>query len=219
MIRLLREDRRRVLYREDMLETGIPERYWRVTLEGVTAVVGAEGPLAVKLQAYLDRIEDNARRGIGLLLSGLNGTGKTAAAVIVAKEYKRRGATVLFVTAGDVLDYKIDGHWWSDDTSYWEWCREVDVLVLDDLGKGGASGYEATMWDQLLRYRHQRGYVTILTTNLALDGAGADREAGLAAALKRSTLEVLKESVWPLRVGGVNRRDAAARDVALQHVG
>jgi DNA replication protein DnaC len=166
--------------------------------------------LANTLAAYMRNWQENRRNGLGIILSGLNGTGKTCAAVWVGQEFRRWGQSVLFVSAADVRDFKFDGTWFSDDTTYWEWIREVDVLVLDDLGKGDdTSGFNQVMWDQLLRHRHDHRYVTIITTNLAISSTETNKGFGLDTALKKSTMEVLKENMLPLRINGDNRRDAA----------
>jgi hypothetical protein len=202
---------RRPLVREDVRQMDLPVHFWYVRRDQITAQIGGDGggALADRIDAYLEAWRQNRRAGRGFLFVGANGVGKTAAAVVIGKAFKGHGETVLFVSAGTVMSAKIEGTWWSDDTTYWEWCKEVDVLILDDLGKGSdGSGYAAIMWDELLRHRHDHRYVTIITTNLALTSAEADDGIGLDKVLKRSTIEVLKESVTPLRLHGVNRRDA-----------
>jgi DNA replication protein DnaC len=205
---LAREQRRR-LEREDVVMMGLPPRFWDAKFGGITAQLGGdEGPLADRLAAYFRNMDEHRRRGVGVMLMGANGVGKSMSAAVIGMEYRRRGETVLFCSAADVLDYKINETWYSDDTTYWEWIREVDVLILDDLGKGEAkgSGYTQIMWDQLLRHRHDHRRVTIITTNV-MDMEDFD------GVLKTSTLEVLKEAVLPLRVHGENRRDAAVVDI------
>lgn len=207
---------RRMLEHEDIVHMALPRHFWNVRFSEITSQLdGDEGSLADKLGAYLRDWQENRRNGLGLIISGLNGTGKTCAAVVVGQEFRRRGQSVLFVSAADVRDLKFDGTWFSEDVTYWEWIREVDVLILDDLGKGDdTSGYNQVMWDQLLRHRHDHRYVTIITTNLAISGRETKRGVGLDTALKKSTMEVLKESMLPLRINGKNRRDAAV--VALR---
>ena len=205
---LAREQKRR-LEREDVLLMDLPVHFWGARFADITAQLdGDEGPLADRITAYFRSAEEHRARGIGLMIMGPNGVGKSMAAVVVGLEYKRLGETVLFVSAGDVLDHKMAGTWYSDDTTYWEWIRSVDVLLLDDLGKGEAKGggYSQIMWDQLLRHRHDHRRVTIITTNIV-------EMADFEGILKRSTLDVLKESVMPLRLHGENRRDAAVVDI------
>lgn len=204
---MAREQRRR-LEREDVELMALPPHFWTVRFNQITAQLdGNEGALAAKIRAYFEAGQENRRRGLGLMLVGPNGCGKSCAAAWMGMEYKRLGETVLWVSAIDVLDHKMQGTWYSEDTTYWQWIRDVDVLILDDLGKGDkGSGYHQILWDQLLRHRHDQRRVTIITTNVA----EVDEWAGI---LKRSTLEVLKESVLPLYLHGVNRRDAAVVDI------
>lgn len=211
---------KRALTLEDLQVMAVPRRFWNVRFGGITAMVdGRQGPLADKVSSYAQRWEQNLRDGVGMLLSGPNGVGKTAAAVVVAIAYKRWGATVLFVSACDMLKMRIEDQWFSEDVTWWQWAREVDVLLLDDLGKGSdGSGFAMTMWDELLRYRHDQRYVTIITTNLALSNAETIDGEWLGKVLKPSTLAVLKEAVVPLRVHGRDRRDEAVAAIAAQYV-
>ena len=57
-----------------------------------------------------------------------------------------------------------------DALSTMEWVTQSPVLVLDDVGKehSSKSGWSASVLDQVLRYRHNEGRPTIITTNLAL---------------------------------------------------
>lgn len=205
----------RTLDAEDIRHMDLPRRFWYVRKDGITANLdGNEGPLRDRIDRYVQHLEENRRNGLGLMFSGPNGVGKTAAAVCVGMEYKRRGHAVLFAPASEMLGRKIDGMWWSEDSTYWDWAKEVDVLILDDLGKGeDRGGYSQIMWDQLMRYRHDRHYVTIITTNLLVRGAESPDGIGVDTVLKPSTLEVMKECIHPLRLHGVNRRDAAAAEI------
>ena len=82
---------RRELNKDDLLRMKIPKRYWDMKFEYISdeSVHNDEvdedlaSPREV-VKKYLAKLEDMRKNGVGLLLWGKNGTGKTAAAVVVA---------------------------------------------------------------------------------------------------------------------------------------
>jgi DNA replication protein DnaC len=188
----------------------VPERYWDVRLDQVddTPVFNKErqeevpGPREICLK-YLLSLEEMRAEGMGLLLWGANGTGKSSAAVVVGKEFRRRGYTVLFLECADLKRLRINDELFDDEETYWERAASVDFLILDDLGKGVAdsTGFGVTLVDELLRYRNARKLVTFLTANVD------PREFESDLKLKRSTMSTLKECVYPVEVRGTDKRD------------
>ena len=54
------------------------------------------------------------------------------------------------------------------DDAFLQTCRSVDFLLIDDLGRehAGPTGFSATIFDNLIRYRTQHRLPTLFTTNL-----------------------------------------------------
>lgn len=201
---------RRDLVREDLIRMKVPERYWNARLDRVddTGVYNEEmgenvpGPREICLK-YMLALEGMRAEGMGLLLWGANGTGKSSMAVVVGKEFRRRGYTVLFLGCAELKRLKINDEMFDDEETYWERALSVDFLILDDLGKGimDNSGFGAALVDELLRYRNARKLVTFITSN-------ADpREFADDLGVKQSTMSTLKECVFPVEVRGSDQRD------------
>lgn len=147
---------------------------------------------------YKDRIiraEGKETCGLGLMLYGLPGRGKTTLANTLLQEVIRNidpavigygpGKAVVrpcyFITYNGLLDLKgdiMDDHDSEDELLYNGILGEsaddaynVRLLVLDDVGKehASASGWQKNMLHHVLRTRFNNGLPTIMTTNVKLD--------------------------------------------------
>ena len=103
-----------------------------------------------------------------LVLVGGNGCGKTHLVVAIAKCCLEDGATVLFAVVPDLLDYLRSTFAPSAEETYddeFRKMREVEVLILDDLGSEQSTGWATEKLFQLLNYRYNARLATIFTTN------------------------------------------------------
>jgi DNA replication protein DnaC len=139
-----------------------------------------------------------------LLLSGPTGRGKSGLAVSALRELIGRGQSGLFVPAPNLLD-RIRQSW--DETlgvkehEVVAAVRDVDVLVIDDLGKEQATDWVKTRLFVLLNDRYNAERRTIVTTNLS------DRElAQRVGEPVMSRIEDAAGGVYVLRLDGPNLR-------------
>jgi DNA replication protein DnaC len=106
----------------------------------------------------------------GLLLMGPSGVGKTHLAVASLKELIRRGHAGLFCDYRELLK-EIQGSYnpasESTEMRILEPIRNVEVLVLDDLGASKPSAWVLDIIGLVLNARYNDRRVTILTTNYA----------------------------------------------------
>ncbi len=109
-----------------------------------------------------------------LLLIGKNGCGKTHLAAAIANRHLARGSLVLFTVVTELLDH-LRATFAPNSTEVYDQLfarmREAELLVLDDLGAQQSSPWANEKLFQLLNYRYNSRFPTIITTNnLGLQG-------------------------------------------------
>jgi DNA replication protein DnaC len=150
---------RRALTPADFARMCLPEAHWRAKLQGV------QGSVQQVVHNYLFKIESYISRGVGLFIVGEGGVGKTSIAALVAKEARMRGHTVFFTPVyamREAVKARIE---FDSDVSYLKRCRDVDVLVLDDLTLTDLAGFDARLVDELVHFRKQSRRLTVITTS------------------------------------------------------
>ena len=119
--------------------------------------------------------QDYARDPQGwLIFIGRNGCGKTHLAAAIANHCLARGSLVLFSTVIELLDH-LRATYVPTSTEVYDQLfakmREAELLVLDDLGAQQSSPWANEKLFQLLNYRYNSQFPTIITTNnLGLQG-------------------------------------------------
>lgn len=192
----------------DMSRMLIPERYWECTLDGISdEAIGVISPRTM-VKRYLDRLDEFMAGGIGLLLWGANGRGKTGMAVVLAKWSRRHGYKVLFMEAAELKRCVIEKIAFDEVETMWERASMVDMLVLDDFGKGSKdrTGFGARVIDQLIRHRSANKRATMITTNMDTDQ--------IADEMKESTMHTFQECIIPCHVEGVDRRNVSRSNLS-----
>lgn len=109
------------------------------------------------------------KKTMGLYIFGQVGSGKTHLACGIANELIRGGVEVLFVVVPDYLD-EIK-HSWDRGSDYNEKeildsAREVEVLIMDDLGAHSYSEWTKGKIYTILNYRLNNSLPTVITSNL-----------------------------------------------------
>jgi DNA replication protein DnaC len=103
-----------------------------------------------------------------LFLVGPNGCGKTHLAAAIANQCLDAGSVVLFATVPDLLDH-LRAAFAPDASEVYDQLfgrmREAEVLVLDDLGTQQSSPWASEKLFQLLNYRYNAGFPTVITAN------------------------------------------------------
>lgn len=160
---------RRTLVEDDLQRMNLPEDFWRVK---VTEVAEQVRPT---VERFLFRIEEFLSRGVGLILSGGPGVGKTGIASLVCKEARSRGFTAFFVSVWDLRDGIRSRTMFDDEESVLDRCKDVDVLVIDGLRQSDATEpfFKSRDLEELVAFRNERRRMTVVTTRMGKTEIGS----------------------------------------------
>lgn len=184
------------------LASGVGVTYQRLSWDDY---VGDEDVLALCAK-YVDNAPQYVSRGVGLLLYGSFGSGKTLAMNLLIKQLIHKGYDCYATTFASMIELFASG-WRSPEEQKWYQRKVVqtDVLLLDDLGRElrTDSKLSESTFDDVLRTRVQTGKVTFITTNLS----PGEMKRGYGSAV----LSLLQESAIVREVQGGDFRPIANR--------
>lgn len=115
---------------------------------------------------YADHYQDDERNC--LLLVGGYGTGKTHLAASIANKLMDNGIPVLFDTFSGHLN-KLKTEFNGGRSVYLEQMKNVDMLILDDIGKEKISEWSQSIMFDVINFRYEHLLPIVLTTNLRND--------------------------------------------------
>lgn len=147
----------------------IPELFWPTT-------IGKIPDTARHKKAVLDYVatmHETETKGLGLILAGAYGSGKSALACCLLMEAMRRGPVrCYYVPAADIPSMAIEKPMSPSGESVWELlCGRAQFLVIDDMGDGRATDWTSNSFTRVLNARRNNIRPTYITTNKSLEGS------------------------------------------------
>jgi DNA replication protein DnaC len=163
---------------------------------------------------YVENREAYIGRGLGLVLTGSRGTGKTLLANLLVKDLISHGVTCYATTFSDMIESFAEG-WRDREVSRWfsQRVRNAQVLLIDDLGRERNKGPESVgdnMLESTIRYRVANNLPTLITTNLT--------EADVGTGYGGHTMSLLSEKAIFLPVPGADARKHAVPSRAMKEI-
>jgi DNA replication protein DnaC len=155
---------RRSLSPSDFARMNIPEEFWKVRIQGVPESIRGN------IERYMVRFDDLRDKGVGIFLTGPVGVGKTAIASLVLKEARSRGYTAYFTGVWELREAVKAKVSFDDSSSILDRCRDVDVLVLDNLREEDDKEYVVNVrsLEDIIAYRKSKKRPTIITTRIPI---------------------------------------------------
>ena len=139
----------------------MPAALWRFESAAVTT------PQLAKARGYAQNWDEFKKAGIGLLLFGNVGTGKSYAADCIANALIDRLESVLFVGMSDVVN-RMQGNFGTDRDSYMTSLMRPELLILDDLGAERNTSFGKERVFDVINRRRLTGKPMIITTNIPI---------------------------------------------------
>lgn len=154
--------------RARQLEARIPRRYREISFEHSDVIdIERRCPAQVReLRAFVRDIDANLDAGRGLWLAGGFGTGKTALAMIVAKEAIRAARSTAIYSCPRLLSVireSIDGR---GVLGVLDRLAEVDLLQIDDLGAEYRTDWALEQLYSIVNARYADQRSIVITSNL-----------------------------------------------------
>ena len=139
-------------------------------------------------EMYVDRFDNERRKGRGLLFMGKPGTGKTFLASCIANALMERLYSCVIVSVPYLVDRFRD---FDTRDSAFELINTVDLAVFDDLGAEYSSAFACDKMFQVVNCRYEAKKPSIFTTNLTYEKMKASDNISLARIFER----ILERSV------------------------
>lgn len=155
-----------------------------------------------EIRAYLRDLPGMVERGMGLMIRGRNGTGKTALAILLLCEIRRLHRSCLFITSEDLRLAALERTVFDDEQTIVERATTVGALLIDDIGKEHQPkdpSFSQKGLENILRTRSNNGLLTLFTTNIV-------ENAKLLEMYRPSTLHLLGEMCVSIVVDGPDHR-------------
>ena len=176
----------RKIDKSDMYRMGVGPRFWGCTFDKIPDKCPHKEPFG----KWLSKITYNLNKGIGLLLSGDYGAGKTSLAVIAMKHtFVRKGSAIMI--RGNQLRTAVIGDEEDDDMTVRKRLTEVDLLTLDDVGSEHETAFGVSLMEEILRERYDKRKATIITTNLSNDDLAKKLGESMISFLSASTIHII----------------------------
>ena len=177
----------------------VPASGWRFESAAVTT-----SQLA-KARGYAQNWDEFKKAGIGLLLFGNVGTGKSYAAGCIANALIDKEVSVLMAGVSDVVN-RMQGNFGADRDSYMTSLTRSELLILDDLGAERNTSFGKERVFDVINRRRLTGKPMIITTNIPI--VTMQKAASLD---ERRIYDRILEVCVPIRFDGENFRRGNAK--------
>lgn len=165
---------------------------------------GHNPELMAKARRYAENWEQMYPKGMGLLIWGDVGTGKSFAAGCIANALLDQGVSVMMTNFSRILN-ALSSLQWGDRNQYIDNLNQYSLLIIDDLGIERGTEYVLEQVYSVIDSRYRSGKPLIVTTNLTLQQLNQPQDMAHSRIYDR----VLERCV-PIWVRGKNIRQENA---------
>ncbi len=151
--------------------SGIPPRYTTRTIDNFKAVTEQQQKTLLTVKNYIDNFDYVIEKGTSMIMTGGVGTGKTHLASAIAHSFIEKNKTVAFMTISAMFrkireTYRVNSR--KTEQEVIDDLREVDLLILDEIGLQKGSDSEEYLLFEVLNERYGYFKPTIIISNLGV---------------------------------------------------
>lgn len=196
----------------NLLRRGVPKHLLDVTLGQLDDFNDPDRNKVIQyIKNYVKNIPENFKNNQGIMLYGSNGVGKSFIATIIVKYSYIFRYTSKRCTFMDYIN-EYTRMWGCKNPQEKEELEElfyrnykaVEFLCLEEIGKELDTKLAPTVLEDLLRYREERGLVTIICTNL--------NPKDLKEKYGNSIMSLIKGNCTPIKLVGQDNRQAVFKE-------
>ena len=149
-------------------EAKIPSRYTFAKLDDFDNNTGNGSGIVSQIRSWERRYHENPEKG--LVLYGSIGVGKTFILAALARNFLFKGISVRFIDFFQLVtqiraSYALN----ESEQKIIGPLMDVDILIIDELGKGRNNEFELTILDQIIMGRYNQNKILIASTNYPLE--------------------------------------------------
>lgn len=148
---------------------------------------------------YVNNFKEMKEKGVGILLFGDVGVGKTFLAACIVNSVIDQGYSAIMTNFSRIINTAQET--FDQRQKYLDSLNSVDLMVIDDLAVERKTDYVKEMMYQIIDNRYRSGKPLIVTTNLTIDNL-----VNATNISDKRTYHRILEMCKPLKVEGENLR-------------
>lgn len=173
-----------------LLNAGIDLNYQRLGWTDCTAV---QEEVLAQVMEYAEYADGYVNAGIGLLLYGDKGAGKTLLITLLLKMLLGKGFDAYFITFQELIDVYTQT-WRDTEEKAWfeKRVRNAGILGIDDVGRENKGRIEIveSMFDHIIRARVGAARPTLITTNRTMEEFLSFYRSNVMSLLGESSIKI-----------------------------
>lgn len=196
----------------NLLKKGVPKSFHKLTVEDLDDFGSEErGKIIDYIKKYISNLDVAYDNNVGLFMYGSNGVGKSFIASLIVKEaYRWRYSSKRCTFVDYITEYtRVWGIKDKDEKEQYEELfyndyKSVEFLVIEEIGKEIDTKISVSVLEDCLRYREEKGLVTIICTNLP--------PKEIAEKYGQSIASLIKGNFRPIKLVGADKRQEVFND-------